>query len=225
MSITLAELRTQARQRSDMESSDFVSDSELTAYINASIAELQDILIQAYGSDYYVSTYLFNTASGVESYALPSDFYKVVGVDGKVNSNTYHNIKRFNFNERNRYNEPVFWSVIGAPSVRYRIVGSNIRLSPPPDGVTEIRLWYNPLAAKLVADGDTLNDLNQFSEYIIVDAAIKMLQKEESDVTVLFAQKQALIKRITEVANNRDANEPESVSDIYLEDDDYFFRR
>ena len=49
MSITLAELRTQARNRADMESSEFVTDTELTDYINSSIAELHDILIQSYG--------------------------------------------------------------------------------------------------------------------------------------------------------------------------------
>ena len=51
MTITLAELKAQARERADMEGSCFVSDSQLTTFINNSIAELHDILIQAYDGD------------------------------------------------------------------------------------------------------------------------------------------------------------------------------
>jgi hypothetical protein len=51
-------------------------------------------------------------------------------------------------------------------------------------------------------------------EYVIVDCAIKMLQKEEGDVQVLMMQKQALTKRIEEMAHNRDAGAPSSVRDV-----------
>ena len=42
--ITLAEMRTAARQYADQENSQFVSDAELTRIINNSIAELYDLL-------------------------------------------------------------------------------------------------------------------------------------------------------------------------------------
>ena len=51
------------------------------------------------------------------------------------------------------------------------------------------------------------------------------MQKEESDVGVLFAQKQALEKRIREKAANRDAGTADTVSDIYAENDEYYWRR
>ena len=60
---------------------------------------------------------------------------------------------------------------------------------------------------------------------VIVDCAIKMLNKEESDVSVLLAEKQLLKRRIEEVANNRDAGQAESISDIYIENDDFFYGR
>lgn len=224
MSITLLELRTQSRQRADMENSEFVSDSELTNYINSSIAELHDIMVQAYGSDYYVSTDTFNTANGDESYDLPADLYKIMGVDISINGDDFISIKRFNFNERNRFTDNTAWNLAGIPSIRYRLLGNQIVFSPVPDSANSVKLWYVPVATKLVDDADELDDLNQFSEYVIVDAAIKMMQKEESDVSVLMAEKQMLTKRITEAANNRDAGEPESISDIFAEIDDYYFR-
>ena len=52
----------------------------------------------------------------------------------------------------------------------------------------EFRLWYHPVAVTLTLAQDTYDDINGYVEYIIIDAANKMLQKEESDVSVLAAQ-------------------------------------
>ena len=217
MAITLLEIRTQARQRADMENSKFVSDSELNSYVNNSIAELHDLLCEANGSDYYVTSVETALADGSTTMDLPEDFYILKGVDIKILNDEYITIKRFNFNERNRYNELGAWDLAGVSNVRYRIVGDKVHFSPEPDRNTTVRLWYVPVATKLVADADELKDLNAFSEYVIVDAAIKMMQKEESDVSVLYAQKQALEKRIRDSAQSRDSGSPQSIQDIYAE--------
>jgi hypothetical protein len=65
----------------------------------------------------------------------------------------------------------------------------------------------------LASDTDTVQGVSGWTEYIIVDAAIKMMQKEESDVSVLIAQKQALLARIEAMAHNRDAGMPSTVAD------------
>jgi hypothetical protein len=206
-----------------MVNSNFISDSELTSYINSSIGELYDIMIQSYGSDYFISTDEYDTVASQEDYSLPTDFYKLKGVDAKLNNDKYFAIKKFNFNERNRFDKFGVWSLLGIANIRYRLLGSNIRFTPVPDNETSIRLWYVPVAPKLSADTDTLNDFNGYHEYVIVDAAIKMLQKEESDVSVLLQQKLMLKRRLEESSQNRDAGVPESVSDIYAENDDYSY--
>lgn len=230
MAITFAELKQAARERADMVDSEFVTDSELEFYVNSSIAELHDILIQAYEGDYNVKSDTFTTTSGTDSYALSTiitddDFYKLRGIDVKLDGNKFASVDRFNFNERNRFQDFVGWSYLGLPHIRYRLVGSNLNFHPVPDKNTEVKIWYVPVAQKLTDDADTLDDLNQFSEYVIVDAAIKMLNKEESDVSVLAAQKQMLKRRIEEAANNRDAGESESITDIYSENDSYYYGR
>lgn len=224
MSVTLAELRTHSRNRADMKNSEFIEDSELNDYINNSVAELYDLLVEQFGSDYFINAYEFSTVSNEPNYTLPADFYKLTGVDSKLNAGDWTTLKKFNFNERNRYQDFSVWNLSGVPSIRYRLVGSNLNLSPIPTSATPMKLWYVPLAVKLSADGDTLKDLNGYSEYVIVDAAIKMLQKEESDVSVLMAQKAGLEKRIREMAKDRDAAEPDSVTDIYAENDNYFYK-
>ena len=50
---------------------------------------------------------------------------------------------------------------------------------------------------------------------MIIDAAIKCLIKEESDVQVLLMQKKQVLDRIEAMAANRDAGEPERVTDVY----------
>ncbi len=224
MTITLGELRTQSRQRADAEDSNFIKDSELNSYINSSIAELHDILVQSYSSDYFIDLSEFNTVQDQADYPLPADFYKVRGVDAMLNGADWFTISTFNFNERNRFEKFGVWSLLGIGNVRYRLVGSNLRFNPVPDKTTPIRLWYIPVAETLVADGDVLNNVNGYEEYVIVDAAIKMLQKEESDVSILLVQKAALIKRIEHASQNRDAGESESVTDIYAANDDYYWR-
>jgi hypothetical protein len=224
MSITLAQLRAQVRKRADMEESQFIEDSELDFYINQSIKELHDILTDAFDSDYYLSSYEFNTNSNDEAYDLPSDLYHLRGVDVKSNSQDWLTISKFNFNERNRFQEPTTWASSELPQIRYRLTGSQIRFNPRPDRQTTIRLWYYPKAVELVDPADTFDDINGFSEYVIVDAAIKCKDKQEDDVTVLAAQKDALTKRISEKSQKRDAANPTSVYDIYAENDDFYWR-
>jgi len=224
MSVTLLQLKTRARERADQVNSNFVEDSELTNYINASIAELYDLMVAAYGSDYFLDSAAISIVSGTEDYALPADFYKMRGVDVNINNDNWFSVRPFNFNERNR-NQDVTWGLLTGPSIRYRIMGSNLKFSPVPDGSYNCQIWYIPKAAILTTDTDVFDDLNQWAEYVVVDAAIKMMQKEESDVSVLQSQKAELKRRIEIMAENRDAGSPESVSDIYAENDDFWFWR
>ncbi len=222
--VTLAQLKEQARVRSDMEDSEFVSDTALVAMLNASKAELFDLLIGAYDADYFL-TELNITATSAVAYALPADFYKLRGIDASTGTNgEWSTVKKFNFNRRNDANSPAY-QLAGVPGLEYRIMGSNVRFNKVPDSGTTIKLWYIAKSETLVADDDEFDDVNGFEEYIVVDTAIKMLNKEESDVSVLMAQKQALLKRIEAMAQNRDANEPESISDIYSESVDLTLSR
>ena len=238
--ITEPKLLARVRQRADMEDNLFVSDVEVQTYINAGIAELHDLLVQTYGQDYYVSSKTFNTAADKDTYPINdststeniniTDFYKLRGVDAKINGSDYFTIRPFNFNERNLYNNWGTWSLLGLTNVRYRMVGGNVVFTPTPDGVTAVRIWYIPTAQQFTAgtpstSTDTYDDINGYAEYVVIDAAIKCLQKEESDVSVLLKQKADMKRRIEEAANNRDAGHPISVSDIYVANDEFMFTR
>ena len=122
------DLIDRVRQRADMENNFFVSDDEVQTYINAGIAELHDILIQTYGQDYYVKSKEFTTSSGVDSYPINdststnnigmTDFYKVRGVDCKVNGQEWFTLRPFNFNEKRLYKRITTFYI-----TKYRLYG------------------------------------------------------------------------------------------------------
>lgn len=225
---TLAEIRTQVRQRADQENSKFISDSELLSYINASYAELYDILVSAF-ADYYISSETF-TLSGTNLRALPSDFYKLRGVDYQISNGEWITLYKFNFERRNSKNREIIRTYRGEPTRQYRLQGSNLRIEPENQADGTYRIWYVPNFTALSADTDTVDGVNGWEEYIVVDAAIKCAIKDEmTDYTGLMAQKAALSKRIHDMAAERDAGEPEVIGDVQTDlfyfDEDFPYLR
>lgn len=219
MSHTLEQIRDYCKERADMEESEFISDATWNLHINNSLAELHDLLVKAYGDDYYLSEHEFTSTADEKEYALPSDFYKLRGVDGYLGG-TWVDVHKFNFNKRNSDLVTSALTQRGTSNLKYRLAGSNILFSRVPATGTDFKLWYTPQSVVLVVDADEWTDINGYLEYVIVDVAMKVLGKEESDTSDLLKAKAAMYDRLTAMAMNRDANETESVSDIY--DDDYF---
>lgn len=213
--MTLGQIRLMAQQRADMVNSSFVSTTEWNTYINNSYFELYDLLITTY-EDYYVqSPYIVQTDGSSSQYTLPTDFYKLYGVDLGLsnNSNAWVTLHRFNFISRNRFLYPQLnTTYLGVFNLRYRLVGNTLMFIPTPAAGQFLRIWYIPKLTQLLQDNDIAVGISGWDEYVVVDAAIKAMQKEESDVSVLMAQKMALIKRIEASANNRDQGQPETIS-------------
>jgi len=219
--VTLLELRTRARQRADMVNSGFVSDSELNVYINASYAELYDLLVSKHGEDYFVDSFNITTTNNVETYSLPSDFYKLLGVDLQLDtSSNWVSLKRFEFAERNI---PQIWDIKFVDFIRYRVFGSSLKLSPVPQSHQNIRVWYIPLPSKLVKDNDTFDGIDGWEEYVVIDVAIKMLTKEESDTSQLLGEKMAMKLRIEQMAEARDEGQPARVQDMNSLSSNYYY--
>lgn len=164
--ISLGGLRLQSKQRSDLENNPMVSDSEWNSYISLSYKNLYDMLISAYGDDYYVATPYQFTLSGAQQYTLPDGsptyldtsgsvspkFYKLLGVDLQYSASPsgYVSLQRFEFIERNRYSYPnTTVNANGYTNLRYRISGNNLFLVPPPATGQAVRVWYAPAPTSL----------------------------------------------------------------------------
>lgn len=195
---TLLELRDRCKQESDNVGQSFIADAEWNAYINASYQELYGLITTAFGNDYFVQTpatgFLITTNGTAEHYPLPADFFKLLAVDLQVGAPNYWvTMKPFMMSERNSFG----------------LLGTMI----PMAGQT-VRILYVPRAVTLVNNADAVDGVNGWEEYIVADACIKALAKEESDVTVFMARKGALLERLNGEITNRDAGSPATVSDV-----------
>lgn len=214
---TLGTIRDKLRQRIDRVGSNFFLDTELNGWISDSYKELYDILVQKFGDDYYVADpYEFTTDGTSDTFDLPEDFYKLLGVDLSLtggNPSGWVTLKPFMMAERNRYSVPNFQSFYGITNLRYRLRGNSLWFTPLPSSGQSLRILYCPRPTDLSADEDTVDGVSGWEEYIIADCAIKCMAKEESDPQVFMMQKQGLLKRIEEAGENRDAGSPQTVSD------------
>ncbi len=214
--LSLGMIRLMAQQRADRVNSNFVTLPEWNTYISQSYFELYDLLVTVY-EDYFLQTPYTFTTDGNAQYTLPTDFYKLLGVDcGLSNStNAWGTLKKFDFIARNRYVYPqITTTLLGVFDLQYRLMGNTLYFIPTPSSGQTIRVWYIPKLTQPMQDTDILKGISGWTEYVIVDAAIKCLQKEESDVSILMSQKMALMKRIEESSMNRDAGQPDTVSDV-----------
>lgn len=78
---TLAELRTLARQLSDMENSTFISDSEFNTYLNLGLQELYDLFAEVHGQEFFLRTQRIQLQDDIAVYDLNDDFHVLKGVD------------------------------------------------------------------------------------------------------------------------------------------------
>lgn len=233
--MSLSELATRCRQRADRLNSNFVTLPELNSYINQSMFELYDLLIDVY-EDYFKAPaaifysnggnqQLYPMPDGITTFKddsltdfVPAPIYKLLGLDLGLNTgnNGWVSVGKFNYMDRNKYFYPTPGSTIyGVFNVLYRWMGSKLELIPTPSANQPFRIQYIPRLQSLLQPTDlTTTSISGWLEYVITDVAIKILQKEESDVSVLAQQKMALKARIEESANNRDAGRPDTITDV-----------
>lgn len=232
--MSLAQIRLMSRQRADRVNSNFVTNPEWNSYINLAMYELYDLLTTVY-EDYNMaapiqfttdgSTFLYPLPDGSRTFQnaqtfqdfVPSPFYKLMGFDLGLQTanNAYVTINKFNFSDRNRFVYPNTSSTLyGVFNEQYRIIGNSIMFIPTPSASQTIRMWYIPRLRGLLRDTDTSDiSISGWIQYVIIRAAKYALDKEESDTSKLDTELVFLKTRIEESAANRDAGQPDKVSD------------
>lgn len=232
--LSLYELRQRAQQRADRVNSDFVKLPEWNFFIMQAMYELYDLLIDVY-EDYFCapevyfntngSDYLYDLPNGVATYTdsatgqsvVAPPFYKLSGIDLGLNSanNAYVTLNKYNLIDRNRFVYPNTSSTIyGVFNLQYRLMGNKIRFIPTPSANQPIRLLYIPKLPQMIKDTDlTTIGGSGWLQYVIARAAKYALDKEESDTSSLDQEILYLKGRIEESAVNRDAGQPDRISD------------
>lgn len=187
--VTFLDLKNGARERADMVNSSFISTQEEDRWINLAWKKLYDILTNTF-QNYSITSTTINVNSSTTIYPLPTDFYKVRRVDELQTNDRTYPIRRVDFPNNN---------VFQAKPVRSM----------------QVLLWYVPDPVTLVLDTDEVSINSGWEEYIMLDAAIKYLTKEESDVRSLVLEREKIETKIKENATIRDIYRPKKIIDVY----------
>lgn len=173
------------------------------------------------------ANYLSTAGSDGQLYPNPSGTpapacYKLLGVDLNVGGSLQAGptagwvpCARQNFSDRDKYTyvgqQATLYNVF---QMSYREMGNNIEVYPVNNNAT-MRWRFVPMMTQLLLDLDMMPfSISGWSELVIVDVCIKALVQEESyEQAESFAnERQALIDRVNAIAPNRDAGQPNAVS-------------
>jgi hypothetical protein len=163
--VPFIQLAMSVRQRADLDgqqqafgsnSTNYITDQEVTVNINQSVTKLWDILIGKHGDNYAWGTYYIPVTQGVYSYPLPTDFYKEAGVDLALDTTmqNWASIRPFTLRDRNLFSFPLQTALAyaGWQNVRFQIQGNQLYFLPqvgPLPG--QVRVLYFPQAPTLCA--------------------------------------------------------------------------
>ncbi len=186
--VALSTIAENARILADMQNSAFASDTKCLALLNLIYPRLYDELVMS-SENYYADSESFSITSAATAYALPTDFYKILGVDFSTGGTTYLTLFPYPEGERNS-----------------SYISSNI-----PSGT--IRLRYVPAPVVFTSMADTLDGVAGWDRMLSLLLAIDLLDAEESNSDRLYRKYQEELQRIRSTAD-RDLGMPATVSDV-----------
>jgi len=207
-----------------MENSNFIEDPELLNYINEALYTWYDVMVEAY-EDYFLPAEptVFVLQPGTDGlFDLPGDFYKLAGLDRSISSGAtdrFYPMKKTPW--RGRTNTENTFRYALTANVTYRIFKDKIQMTPRDSANGTYQLWYIPVATPFVNESDSIETFNGFENLLIVDVAIKMLAKEESDPSLLLMERERLTAALDQMKIDRDINEGERIEETYESRDGY----
>jgi len=225
--VSLTTLQTRVLQRANLEGATaFISTSELTDCINASIAEWYDLVrLSEWGGQYYRSSVTFNTTGNQSFYSFATigapDFLSLLSIDVAIASNMVLNARPYQEETRNMFRQYPVGGWFYTRPIFYQLQNEGINFIPTPQSSFAITINYVPVAPTLVNGTDTLNSVNWWDEWIVLDAAIKLLVKDgQLDIVpLLMGMRESQASRIRLAAPSRDQMQAEVVHDVYAGND------
>jgi len=224
---TVEDIMKKVRFRTDEETSAFISDAELIDYIDSAFSEFYDTITMLY-EQYNLTYATIVTAADTQIYNLPANFYKLMGVDAELSSGKKLSLNRVEWADRNNSGDEVANLTSAGTNLEYNILGNTIMLNPAPAAGIKVIVWYTPIAPKLHSKSQIIDGINGWEEMIVLEAAIRVFEKQEMDTASFLRQKKIVMERMQEVGQNRDAGTPRKVSDargIYAGGYHFFGRR
>jgi hypothetical protein len=194
------------RTKTATENSTQVEDTDIINFLNEGLAELDDILVEKF-DDYKLTSFQSVIQPGGNIFPTPSDCLKIREVEVAF-AQRWITVKRFNLQQKNKWNYPILRYPYGNLCLEYRQEGRFIEIIPAASAVGTYQVWYIPEYQNLVNPTDTLPDyMNKqaWYEVAIMHACLQVATRLDTNPADYAQQKLALIARIQNAAASRDA--------------------
>lgn len=217
MAVTLAQIMVDAKDRADQLNNPVVQDPTWRRWINQATEALYRILVVKDPSRFY-KTAPFTLSSG-NSVALASDFRQLLpgGVTRDPSSQSMRrSLRRFNFAERDAQGRLPAWGIVR--ELAYDIQAGNLVIEPAAVAPGSYAYYYVAGPVLWATDGSQDNTaiatvFEPYVDFIATHAAIKGLQKEESDTEDLRADLAAMTEAIQ--AEFGSGSDPSTITDVW----------
>lgn len=216
------------------------NNGELDGYIQKSWEKFYRKLVSKY-EDYFVAVFTnadiksFPSAgppgtagiqAGVSDYSFPTDYLKMRRIECRLSSGVVWPLKRTSFddelylNAQSQQGQPMYYIEFGRGKLVSIASGegaAGFRIIPTPDSTTAYSLTglYVPTPGVISTGADGLAFSPDFfagwDEYVVLDAAIKIRDKQESDISTLSEERADLLAIIETEIGNRSAGQPQEV--------------
>ena len=215
------DLVTQVRSHADIEDSDFITDTEISRYLNLAYRTLYDIIVDA-NQDLFVDNLVFRGAN--YPMQLPLDFYKLRGLDVRY-SDYFVQAKRVGFMSRQHAQIEFIrpYSIHGIiDDITYSLRGNELKLfSSVATEDSTLVLWYLPKPKK-IEDGAMLPA--GWERYLIYSACRDCRVKEDSSTKDFERQMMLTRQDVEDFCMRRDwANNPmiQKTGDLEVDERSY----
>lgn len=220
---TLAEMWTSVQLMADMPNTTFATATEGYERINYSIQKLWGEIVHSAGGDYFKAPRLWDTVAnqsyteiGSTDSGSTAPFLRLISLEVTLSGGVPQTIHELpNWEDRHELSRVSGWN--GADGPYYSLAGSTtyprVYWWPTPTAVHSVRAWIIPCAPRLTQTSDTFDGIDGFEDAVIHDAAIYLKQREESDPSLLMAERDRIMAHIKRVTGRNHAS-PRRVRDV-----------
>lgn len=216
---TASVIMTKIRQHTDTENDANISDAFLLTLVDTSYNKLYRNIATQYEGFFDVEDSSKSLIVGQRTYALAADFMHLRGVDIVVGGDRIK-LSRFSFGERGRRtNDPRFIPV-RLERIRsnyaYMTQKDNLRIDPLPNTTEQLIMTYVPRPTRITNSADTFDVIAGFEDFIVYDAGVTVLTKQERDPSAMAAMRQDALNLVIKTVSPRETGDPIQVRDDYF---------
>lgn len=216
---TASTLMTDVRLATDTVGDNNISDAYLLTLIDRSYGKLYRQIATQYQGFFEVEETGTSLVVGQRTYALPATFMHLKGVD-IVDGSERLSLRAIQFGDRNKLSNDPRFVPQRPPMLRtnlsYFLQGNTLRIEPVPQVTNQLVITYVPRPTRITNSADTFDVIAGFDAFIVYDASISVLAKQERDTGNLIQLRQDALQDIINVVTPRVTGDAVQVRDEYF---------